>query len=218
MTQDAIGSIRILLADDHEIVRAGLRLLIDAQPDMLVVGEASSGEDAIRMTETTDVDIVVLDLTMPGAGGLAAARTLVSQARRSRIVVLTRHHDLAFVRELMATGCNGYVLKQSASAELLKAIRTAASGGIYVDCELAETEEVARAAGSRTVRPRVSNREREVLRLTAIGLSNKEIASELAISVKTVEVHKTNAMRKLHLVSRADVVRYAVVQGWMKDP
>jgi len=216
---DETKRIRVMLADDHEIVRAGLRLLIDTQADMQVVAEASTGEEAVRAAERAGIDVVVLDLTMPGMSGLAVVQALMPHAPRMRIVVLTRHEDIAYVRELMAAGCAAYVRKQSASSELLRAIRVAANGGTYLDRALASTDEVAAVAASvRRVRPTVSNREREVLHLTAIGRTNKEIARELAISVKTVEVHKANAMRKLQLVGRADVVRYAVIQGWMKDP
>lgn len=219
MTQhDEIRKIRVMLADDHEIVRTGLRLLIDAQADMHVVAEASTGEQAVHAAERSGIDVLVLDLNMPGMGGVAAAQALSRQANGMRIVVLTRHADVAYVRELTAAGCAGYVLKQSASSELLHAIRVVAGGGIWLDRALERADEVAMAAGGRTQRPAVSNREREVLRLTAIGRTNKEIAGELAISVKTVEVHKANAMRKLQLVGRADVVRYAVMHGWMKDP
>jgi two-component system, NarL family, response regulator NreC len=210
--------IRVLLADDHEIVRAGLRLLVDAQPDMRVVAEAATGEAAVSAIEGTPVDVAVLDLTMPGQGGLSALRALRAAGHTVRVVVLTRHEDPAYVRELLVAGCAGYVLKQSASTELLEAIRAAARGEEYLDQTIVQTEKLARAAGSATPRLSITNRERDVLRLTAVGRSNKEIAAQLAISIKTVEVHKTNAMRKLQLVGRADVVRYAVMQGWMKDP
>jgi two-component system, NarL family, response regulator NreC len=210
--------IRVLLADDHEIVRAGLRLLVDSQADMRVVAEAASGEEAVLAVERMAVDVAVLDLTMPGQGGLAAARRLKEARDAPWIVVLTRHEDPAYVREVLQAGCVGYVLKQSASTELLQAIRAAAHGEAYLDRTLRENETLARAVGGRAARPVITNRERDVVRLTALGRSNKEIAAQLAISIKTVEVHKTNAMRKLQLAGRADVVRYAVVQGWMKDP
>lgn len=208
--------IRVLLADDHEIVRAGLRLLVDGQADMRVVAEAATGEDAVLAVERTAVDVAVLDLTMPGQGGLAAARRLKEAGAAVRIVVLTRHEDPAYVRELLQAGCAGYVLKQSASDELLQAIRAAARGEAYLDRALAES--AAHAADNGPARSTLTNRERDVIRLAALGQSNKEIAAQLAISIKTVEVHKTNGMRKLQLVNRADMVRYAVVQGWMKDP
>jgi two-component system, NarL family, response regulator NreC len=211
--------IRVLLADDHEIVRMGLRLLVESQPDMQVVAEASMGEEVVNAAGATGVDVAVLDLAMPGMGGLAAARALRDAGQPVKVVVLTRHEDSAYVRELMAAGCDGYVLKQSPSTALLEAIRAAFRGETYLDRALADTVALTRAAGSsRTVRAAVTGRERDVLRLTALGRSNKDIAAQLTISVKTVEVHKANAMRKLQLSDRADVVRYAVIQGWMKDP
>jgi DNA-binding NarL/FixJ family response regulator len=208
--------IRVLLADDHEIVRAGLRLLVDAQSDMQVIAEASTGNDAIACVRAERPDVAVLDLTMPGLGGLGAAQALQFGAGTTRLVIFTRHDDEAYLRELLAVGANGYVLKQSNSSELLEAIRAAARGDRYIDASLRRYDKPDRSRPG--ARPIVSNRERDVLRLTAIGHSNKEIASQLGISVKTVEVHKSNAMHKLHLLGRTDVVRYAVMHGWMKDP
>jgi DNA-binding NarL/FixJ family response regulator len=207
--------IRVLLADDHEIVRAGLRLLVEGQPDMQVVAEAANGEQALARIEDSRPDIAVLDLTMPGLGGLAVARRLTNDPGATRIVVLTRHDDEAYVRELLAAGVAAYVLKQSASDELLRAIRAAASGESYVDTACRERIALEESDGDHPV---LTPREREVLRLMAVGHSNKEIGSMLAISVKTVEVHKANAMRKLRLGGRTDVVRYAVLHEWMKDP
>jgi two-component system response regulator NreC len=207
--------IRVLLADDHEIVRAGLRLLVDGQPDMQVVAEAANGEQALARIADIAPDVVVLDLTMPDLGGLAVARRLATDPASPAIVVLTRHDDEAYVRELLAVGVAAYVLKQSSSDELLKAIRAAARSERYVDPACHARIERAEAAADQ---PTVTPREREVLRLMAVGHSNKEIGTMLAISVKTVEVHKANAMRKLRLGGRTDVVRYAVLHEWMKDP
>jgi two-component system, NarL family, response regulator NreC len=208
--------IRVLLADDHEIVRAGLRLLLDSQDDMSVIAEASTGEETVERVRTLKPDVTVIDLTMPGMGGLQAVRALRDEAEQTKIVVLTRHHDDAYVRELFAAGSAGYVLKHSGSAELLHAIRAAVRNEQYLDPALCPDPNAA-AAGSKVCTAPTS-RERDVLRLTAMGFANKEIAARLAISVRTVEVHKTNGMRKLQLAGRADVVRYAVLHGWMKDP
>ena len=210
--------IRVLLADDHEILRAGLRMLVDAQEDMTVIGEASTGEETVAHVRALHPDVAVLDLTMPGMGGLKAARMLQgdADAEATRIVVLSRHRDEAYVRELLAAGTIGYVLKHSGSAELLHAIRAAARNEQYLDPALC-AEEHGRPEGSSVGRG-VTPREREVLRLTAMGLTNKEIAAQLSISFRTVEVHKTNGMRKLKLDGRADVVRYAMLHGWLKDP
>jgi len=206
--------IRVMLAEDHETVREGLRMLIDAQQDMHVVGEAADGRQALERVGALKPDVVVLDLTMPEVSGLSAAPAL---RRSAAIVALTRHHDDAYVQELMAAGASGYVLKQSSSSELLQAIRVAAAGGRYLDPALPPPEQV-RDPRRRAGTPTITDRERSVLRLMAIGYSNKEIAASLGISVKTVEVHKTNAMRKLGLRGRTDVVRYAVLNGWLQDP
>ena len=205
--------IRVLLADDHEIVRAGLRLLIEGQDDMEVVGEAATGEEAINSVRALRPNVAVVDLTMPGIGGLGAIRTLRREGGPTKVVVLTRHEDDAYVRELMAAGTTAYVLKHSGSAQLLNAIRAAARNENYLDAALPRDS----SSGGSSQGPKVTNRERDVLRLTAVGYSNKEIAAHLNISVRTVEVHKTNGMRKLFLTGRADVVRYAALHGWMKD-
>jgi DNA-binding NarL/FixJ family response regulator len=205
--------IRVLLADDHETVREGLRLLIDAQSDMEVVGEAGDGRQAIERTAALKPDVVVLDLTMPDLSGLSAAGALTPNAA---VVALTRHDDDAYVQELLDAGAKGYVLKQSASTELLRAIRAAASGGRYLDPALpapSQPRDPHRRAGT----PMITAREKAVLRLMAVGHSNKDIATDLAISVKTVEVHKANAMRKLGLRGRIDVVRYASLNGWLRE-
>jgi DNA-binding NarL/FixJ family response regulator len=208
--------IRVLLADDHEIVRAGLRMLVDAQDDMSVIAEASTGEEAVERVRTLKPDVAVLDLTMPGMGGLKAVRALHGEAEQTKIVVLTRHDDDAYVSELFAAGTAGYVLKHSGSAELLRAIRAAARNEFYLDPAL-RPDPTAPDAGFSACTA-ATRRECDVLRLTAMGFANKEIAVRLAISVRTVEVHKTNGMRKLHLAGRTDVVRYAVLHGWMRDP
>jgi DNA-binding NarL/FixJ family response regulator len=215
------GTIHVLLADDHQTVRQGLKLLIDAQPDMKVIGEADNGRLALTRTEAAHPDVVVLDVSMPEMNGLAATRAIRQAVPDTAIVALSRYSDDAYVKELLAAGAAGYVLKQSASTELLSAIRAAAGGRRYVDPTLtARTQRsyVGRymPAAKRAVAP--TEREANVLRLTALGHSNKEIGAALGVSVKTVEVHKANGMRKLGLRGRIDVVRYAVLQGWMDDP
>ena len=209
--------IRVLLVDDHETVREGLRLLVDAQTDMEVVGEAGDGKAALDQLATVRPNVVVLDLTMPGMSGLKTARALKENGGGTAVVALTRHDDDAFVQELMNAGAAAYVLKQSASATLLNAIRAAAAGGRFLDPAL-PSPEYPRDPRRRAETPPVTERETEVLRLMAIGHSNKDIAAALNISVKTVEVHKANAMRKLNLRGRTDVVRYAVMNEWLRDP
>lgn len=207
--------IRVLLVDDHEMVRHGLRLLVNAQPDMKVVGEAGDGRGALDSVTATRANVVVLDLTMPGMNGLTAARRLKAAADVA-IVALTRHDDDAYVQEVTAAGAAGYVLKQSPSEELLRAIRAVASGGRHFDPAL-PSPHTGRDSRRRATTPPVSERELEVLRLTVLGHTNKEIAARLDISVKTVEVHKANAMRKLNLRGRSDVVRYALMKEWLRE-
>jgi two-component system, NarL family, response regulator NreC len=207
----------VLLADDHETVREGLRLLVNAQTDMQVVGEAGDGNQAVERVRALRPDVVVLDLTMPGTSGLTAARALKGADPPTAVVALTRHDDDAYVQELLVAGASAYVLKQSSSAELLSAIRVAAAGGRYLDPALPPPNHV-RDPRRRPGTPPISEREAEVLRMMAVGHSNKEIASTLSISIKTVEVHKANAMRKLNLRGRTDVVRYAVLNEWLRDP
>lgn len=207
--------IKVLLVDDHETVREGLRFIIDAQADMAVVGEAANGQDALLRVEELAPDVVVLDLSMPGMSGVAVAGVLRPGERPPAVVVLTRHDDVAFVQQLLESGVSGYILKQSRSTELLRAIRIAASGGRYLDPTLPPI--AIRDPRRRGTTPRITDRESEVLRLVATGHTNKEIAASLDITVKTVEVHKANAMRKLSLRGRTDVVRYAVLNGWLGD-
>ena len=213
--------LRILLADDHVTVRQGLKMLIDSQDDMTVVSEASDGTAAVEQARTLRPDVVVMDISMPGMNGLVATRTLKQIQPDSVIVILTRHGDDAYLQELLRAGADGYVLKQSAASELLQAIRATAARGQYLDSALtarvtagflAKSGRKAQATGVS-----VSERESEVLRLIAAGYSNKEIAAQLELSVKTVEVHKANAARKLGLKGRIDIVKYALLQGWLSD-
>ena len=212
--------IRIVLADDHETVRQGLKLLVNSQPDMEVIGEAGDGHAAVARIEELHPTVAVMDVSMPQMNGLAATRDIRRRSPETAIVALTRYDDEAYVQEFLAAGALGYVLKQSASRELLDAIRAVARGARYLDSTLGAR----RAAGSMklapSARPRglISERESEVLRLMALGHSNKEIAASFDLSVKTVEVHKANAMRKLGLRGRIDIVRFAVLQGWLQEP
>ena len=211
--------LRILLADDHATVRHGLKLLIDAQPDMKVVAEAGDGQAAVQQALELKPDVVVMDISMPGMNGLTATRTLKKTRPHTPIVTLTRHTDDAYLQELLRAGVSGYVLKRSAPTELLQAIRAVASVGQYLESTLTGrvTAGVIGKQGGRGGRPASSltDREAEVLRLIASGYGNKEIAVRLSLSAKTVEAHKANAMRKLDLSGRIDIVKYAVLQGWL---
>lgn len=212
---------RVLLADDHVTVRHGLKLLIDSQPDMKVTSEASDGNTAVEIAVATNPDVIVMDISMPGMNGLVATRKLKQLQPRAAIVTLTRHSDDAYLQELLRAGVSAYVLKQSPPTELLQAIRAAAAGGQYIDSAL--TSRVTAAfmgkPGARVgpTSATVSERESEVLRLIASGYSNKEIAARLSLSVKTIEAHKANAMRKLGLNGRIDIVKYAILQGWLHN-
>jgi DNA-binding NarL/FixJ family response regulator len=215
------GRLRILLADDHAIVRQGLRLLIDSQPEMTVIGEAADGDAVVAQAQALHPDVVLMDISMPGTNGLVATRRLKQRQPGLVVLALTRHDEDTFLQELLRAGASGYVLKQSPPPQLLQAIRIVGAGGIYLDPAI--TARVAdglldgRQNGARAPEGAISDRESEVLRLVAVGHSNKEIADRLTISVKTVEVHKANAMRKLGLTGRVDVIRYGVLQGWLYD-
>jgi DNA-binding NarL/FixJ family response regulator len=215
------GRLRILLADDHAIVRQGLRLLLESQPDMSVIGEAADGDAVVAQAEALHPDVVLMDISMPGPSGLAATRRLKQGQPGLVVLVLTRHDEDSYLQELLRAGASGYVLKQSPPPQLLQAIRIVGAGGIYLDPAI--TARVAdglldgRQDGARAPDGAISDRESQVLRLVAVGHSNKEIAARLTISVKTVEVHKANAMRKLGLTGRVDVIRYGVLQGWLYD-
>ncbi len=212
--------LRVLLADDHKIVRDGLRLLIDSQPDMCVVGEAADGQEVVAQARELKPDVVVMDLSMPRVGGLEATGLLKSEFPALNIVVLTAHEDESYLTQLCKAGAAGFVLKRSAGDELVRAINTTAGGGLYFEPALASKALARRIAGppsnGKAAGPALSEREHEVLVRLAWGLSNKEIAGELRLSVKTVETYKVRIAEKLGLRSRAEMVRYALKQGWLK--
>ena len=212
---------RILLAEDHVTVREGIKLLVNNQPDMEVIGEADNGEAAISEAKRLKPDMVVLDISMPKLNGLAATKRLKRLLPEVKIVTLTRHTDDGYLQQLIKAGVNGYVLKQSAPSELISAIRAVSEGKSYIDAALTNKVMggyVGRSASLRGENPNeITDREAEIIRLIAWGYSNKEIAGQLGISVKTVEAHKANSMRKLGMTSRIDIVRYAILQGWLQQ-
>lgn len=216
-----IEKLRILIAEDHQTVREGIKLLVNAQSDMEVIGEVGDGEAALAEAERLKPDLVLMDISMPGLNGLLATRRLRNNSPDVKILTLTRHTDDGYLRQVIAAGANGYVLKQSAPNELITGIRTVAAGNSYLDPTL--TRKVMGGYASRTDSLRgenkgdLSDRESEVLRLIALGYSNKEIGDRLELSVKTIEAHKANAMKKLGITSRIDIVRYAIFQNWMQD-
>jgi two-component system response regulator NreC len=217
-----MGKLRVLLADDHAILRDGLAVLINGQSDMEVVAHASNGAEAVRLAKESTIDVAVLDVSMPGMGGAEAAQHIRDCCSDTRVLALTRHANTGYVRRLIQAGANGYVLKKSAADALINAIRIVAQGGTYLEPSLAGAV-LGRAFGpgggsdARESRDFLTLREEEVLRSIAWGRSNKEIASELDISIKTVESYKAAAIEKLDLRSRADIVRYAVSRGWLSE-
>lgn len=217
-----MNKLRILIAEDHETVRDGIKLIIETQDDMEVVGCAGDGREAIRLAEELKPEIVVMDVSMPELNGLLASAKLKRIMPEVKILTLTRHTDEAYLQELLQAGISGYVLKQSASTELLRAIRAVAAGGNYLDPAITGkvfdnyTEKTGKLRGD--VRgASLTGRESETLRLIALGYSNKEIAEQFDLSVKTVESHKANAQQKLNLKSRKDIISYAILQGWMQE-
>jgi two-component system response regulator NreC len=210
--------IRVVIVDDHAVVRSGLRLLLDAEEDIHVEDEGGTAEEAVRLARLYKPDVVLLDVTMPGRSGLEAAEEIRVAAPDASILVLSMHDDPSYVREAFANGASGYLLKEAADAELVAAVREVASGSRYVHpvlgARLAQAE--AEAAALAAADP-LSEREREVLRLLALGHTNQEIAKMLYISVRTAETHRAHIMQKLRLSTRAELVRYALQHGLLED-
>lgn len=198
--------IRLLLADDHAILRAGLRMLLDAQPDMVVVAEASDGLEAVRRAHETRPDVAVIDLTMPGLSGVETLERLHRELPATRLLVLTMHDDPAYARVAQAAGACGHVIKDSESSELLAAIRAVHRGRLFM--QVSGDAGSAAPEGS-TRAPALSQRERQVLEMLARGHTNREIADRLSLSTKTVETHRSRLGDKLGLHTRAELVRLA---------
>jgi len=210
-------NVRILLVDDHRIVRDGLRALIENQPDMEVIGEADNGRDALRLAEESSPDLVVMDLSMPGLNGIETTRRIVSEVKGARVVVLSMHSDKRFVHEALRAGAAGYLLKDSAFEELAQAVATVMRGQSYLSPAIAGIvvdawARDARQEGAET-RSVLTPREREVLQLLAEGRNTKQIAAALRVSVKTVETHRQHVMEKLGLRSVAELTKYAIREG-----
>jgi two-component system, NarL family, response regulator NreC len=213
-----VSWIRVLIVDDHAVVRSGLRRILDAEDDIEVVGEAGSVRDAVFEARSAKPDVVLIDVVMPGESGIEGAPKVLHEVPEAKLLVLSMQDDPRYVREAFAAGAAGYVLKEAADAEVVKAVREVARGGRYVDPALgaklaaAEVEERRRAEEDP-----LSDREREVLRLLALGHTNQEIAKMLYISVRTAETHRAHIMQKLRLETRAELVRYALQQGLLDE-
>jgi len=211
-------SIRVLIVDDHAVVRAGLRMLIDAEEDMETVGEAGDVRAAIFEVRSCKPDLVLMDVVMPGESGLEGLPRLLHERAEMKVLVLSMQDDPRYVREAFAAGAAGYVLKEAADAEVVQAIREVARGGHYVHPELGARLVAAEAeAERRAINDPLSDREREVLRLLAHGYTNQEIAKQLYISVRTAETHRAHVMQKLRLASRAELVSYAIANGLLEE-
>jgi DNA-binding NarL/FixJ family response regulator len=215
-----VETIRILLADDHGVVREGIKALINAQPGMEVVGEAGDGREALDMAAQLDPDVIVTDVSMPAMNGAQLTVELREKRPGQKVVALTVHEDQAYLRQFLEAGAVGYVLKRAAAAELVQAVRAVAAGGTYLDPSLAGG--VIRRFVNRRESPggeaeELSDREAEVVRLIALGYSNKEIAARLGLSVKTIETYKSRSMEKLGIHSRVEIVRFAARRGWLTE-
>ena len=214
----AEGTITVFIADDHVLVREGLRLIIEAQPDMKVLGEASDGQEAWTRIRELRPDVAMIDVSMPLLNGAQTTERLRFNCPDVKVLAVSAYGDEAHIRQLLASGASGYVLKKAASQELANAIRVVASGGVHLDPQIA-----GQVVGGFVNQTGVENdgglsaREVEVLMLVAYGHTNKEIAAKLHLSVKTVEGHKTRINEKLRIKTRADVVRYALRRGWLRD-
>jgi DNA-binding NarL/FixJ family response regulator len=216
-----MNKLRILLADDHETIRDGLKLLVNSQPDMEIVDEADNGRIAVQRAQRLLPDVVVMDVSMPELNGLQATKRLKQHCPQVKVLTLTRHTEDGYLQQLLQAGARGYVLKQSKSAELLRAIRAVGAGQTYLDPAITE-KALTQMRGRGSTRgaatdANLSAREAEVLRLIALGYINKEVAARLNLCVKTVEVHKASGMRKMGMKSRVDIVGYALLQGWLQD-
>jgi two-component system response regulator NreC len=212
-------SVRVLVVDDHAVVRSGIALLLNAEGDLEVVGEAGTAKDAIFTARSTKPDVILLDVVMPDQSGLDVIPQLLHENPDAKILMLSMQDDPHYVREAFEVGASGYVLKEAADNEVVTAIRDVAGGGRYVNPELGARLVAAESAERRRAEEDpLSDREREVLKLLALGHTNQEIAKELYISVRTAETHRAHIMQKLRLSSRAELVRYALGEGLLESP
>ena len=210
-------AMRIILADDHRIIREGLRALLDKEPDMEVIAEAEDGRTTVRLSREFKPDIVIMDITMPALNGIEATRQIVSELPDTKVIALSMHSDRKFVREMLSAGASGYLLKYSAFEELSTALHSVAHNQLYLSAKIDDQGLIDYfgkvKAEEPAASPPLSNREREVLQLLAEGKSTQQIASLLCVSGKTVASHRTQIMNKLGLTSIAELTKYAVREG-----
>jgi two-component system, NarL family, response regulator NreC len=210
--------IGVLIADDHAVVRSGLRMLIDAEADLETVGEAGTGDEAVRLARLLKPDVVLMDVVMPGKSGIDVTPAVLEVAPETKVLVLSMQDDPRYVHEAFSAGASGYVLKEAADSEVVGAIREVAAGRRYLHPALGARLVAAEAAARRKAEEDpLSEREREVLRLLALGHTNQEIAKTLYISVRTAETHRAHIMQKLRLSTRAELVRYAISEGLLES-
>jgi DNA-binding NarL/FixJ family response regulator len=219
---DECGKIRVLLADDHTILRAGLRMMLNAQPDIEVVGEASDGRQAIAEAQRLEPEVILMDITMPECNGIEATRQVKRLLPDVRVLVLTMHENEEYLFQVLRAGASGYMLKEAADTELISAIRVVSAGRFYLSPS-AQTMMVSdylqrvRTGEERDSYGALTEREREILKLVAEGYTNNQIAERLFISPKTVDTHRTHIMDKLNLHSRAELVKYAMRRGLLEE-
>ena len=211
-----MGKLRVIVVDDHAVVRAGLREILNDDPRFDVVGEAVDGAEACAQAAALRPDVVIMDVSMPGMNGGEATRRVLAVSPESRVIALTAHDEPPYVHQLLAAGARGYVLKRAAVANLVRAIEVVTGGGLFLDPALAEPPRTPHGAPDGELSADLSPREIEVASMAVLGHSNGEIGAALAISIKTVETHKTRLMQKLKLRTRAQLVRYALYRGWLK--
>jgi two-component system, NarL family, response regulator NreC len=216
VTQD--GTIRVLIVDDHPVIRSGLHLLLDSEPDIEVVGEAGNVRDAVFEARAQKPDVVLMDVVMPGQSGIEGVPLVLKEAPQAKVLVLSMQDDPRYVHEAFAAGAAGYILKEAVDAEVVGAIHQVAAGDHYVHPALGARLVAAEAeAKAREDADPLSEREREVMRLLALGHTNQEIAKMLYISVRTAETHRAHIMQKLRLSTRAELVRHAIDQGLLDE-
>jgi two-component system response regulator NreC len=222
MTTEETGKIRVLIVDDHTILRAGLRMLLNAHPDLEVVGEASDGNEAVASAQRMQPDVILMDIAMPECNGIEATRQIKRLMPDTRVLVLTMHENEEYLFQVLRAGASGYILKEAADTELVKAIRLVYSGRFYLSPSaqsimVGDYLQRVRTGEERDSYSALTEREREILKLVAEGYTNSQIAERLTISPKTVDTHRTHIMDKLNLHSRAELVKYAIRRGLLED-